>query len=325
MRSIGLDVGRDSAEVAIVGVDGRTRSGGRVRATPEDLAAFARTLGPDDRVVLEATTNTWAIVELLETHAGQVIVSNPLRTRAIADAKTKTDTIDAATLAELLAADYLPAVWQPDAATRALRRRVAARAALVAERTRLRNRIGAVLIRNLVTCPLSDTFGKRGRAWLTTVALPEDEREQVDATLRLLDGLAVEIGQAEAGIARVVVDDVRVRQLLTIPGIGPHTRGRSRGPHRRRAPLQPPEQARGLSRPRSDRAPVGSALLDRTHQPGRPGPHPDAPRRGRPCRGPGPGATASLLRPRGCATGALHRRGGGGPQARRPGLAPAHP
>lgn len=110
MRSIGLDVDRDSAEVAFVGVDGRTRSGGRVRATPEDLAAFARTLGPDDRVVLEATTNTWAIVELLEGHAGQVIVSNPLRTRAIADAKTKTDTIDAATLAELLAADYLPAV-----------------------------------------------------------------------------------------------------------------------------------------------------------------------------------------------------------------------
>jgi len=223
MRSIGLDVGRDSAEVAIVGVDGRTGSGGRIRTTPEDLTAFARTLGPDDRVVLEATTNTWAIVELLEGHAGQVIVSNPLRTRAIADAKTKTDTIDAATLAELLAADYLPAVWQPDAATRALRRRVAARAALVAERTRLRNRIAAVLIRNLVTCPLSDTFGKRGRAWLETVALPEDEREQVDATLRLLDGLAVEVGQAEVGIARVVVDDARVRRLLTIPGIGPHT------------------------------------------------------------------------------------------------------
>lgn len=223
MRSIGLDVGRHSAEVAIVGVDGKTRQGGRIPATPEGLSAFAATLGPDDRVVLEATTNTWAIVELLEAHAGEVIVSNPLRTRAIADAKTKTDTIDAATLAELLAADYLPAVWQPDAATRALRRRVAARAALVAERTRLRNRISAILARNLVTCPLSDAFGKRGRAWLAIVPLPEDEREQVDATLRLLDGLALEIDGAEAGIARVVADDARVRRLLTIPGIGPHT------------------------------------------------------------------------------------------------------
>jgi hypothetical protein len=125
MRSIGLDVGKHVAEVAISEPGQPTRSGGRISATPDSLRAFAATLGPDDQIVLEATTNTWPIVELLEQHAGRVVVSNPLRTRAIADAKAKTDTIDARTLAELLAADYLPMVWQPDPATRALRRRVA--------------------------------------------------------------------------------------------------------------------------------------------------------------------------------------------------------
>lgn len=223
MRSIGLDVGRHLAEVAIAEPGRKTRSGGRIGASPESLRAFARTLGPDDQVVLEATTNTWAIVELLERHAGRVVVSNPLRTRAIADAKTKTDTIDAATLAELLAADYLPTVWQPDPETRALRRRVAGRTALVAERSRLRNRISAVLIRNLVACPWSDPFGVKGRLWLAAVELPADERELVDLTLRLLDGLEAEIGLAEAGIARTVVDDRRVRRLLSIPGIGLQT------------------------------------------------------------------------------------------------------
>ena len=222
MRSIGLDVGKHVAEVAIKEPGGRTRSGGRISATPESLSAFAATLGPDDQVVLEAT-NTWPIVELLERHAGRVVVSNPLRTRAIADAKTKTDTIDAATLAELLAADYLPTVWQPDPETRALRRRVAGRAALVAERTRLRNRIRTVLMRNLVACPWSDPFGRNGGIWLTTVELPADERELIDRTLRLLDGLAAEIGLAEAGIARAVADDRRVRRLLSIPGIGLQT------------------------------------------------------------------------------------------------------
>jgi transposase len=223
MRSIGLDVGKRFAEVAISEPGRGTRSGGRISATPESLRAFAATLGPDDQVVLEATTNTWPIVELLERHAGRVVVSNPLRTRAIADAKTKTDTIDAATLAELLAADYLPTVWQPDPETRALRRRVAGRATLVAERTRLRNRISAVLMRNLVACPWSDPFGRNGRSWLATVELPADERELVDRTLRLLDGLAAEIGLAEAGIARAVADDRRVRRLLSIPGIGLQT------------------------------------------------------------------------------------------------------
>ena len=58
-------------------------------------------------MILEATANTWAIAELLAEHAGRVMMSNPMRTRAIAAAKTKTDQIGAATLAQLLAADYL--------------------------------------------------------------------------------------------------------------------------------------------------------------------------------------------------------------------------
>jgi hypothetical protein len=40
-------------------------------------------------VALEATTNTWPIEELLEPYCGEVVVSNPLRTRAIAEAKIK--------------------------------------------------------------------------------------------------------------------------------------------------------------------------------------------------------------------------------------------
>jgi transposase len=223
MRSIGLDVGRHVAEVAIAEPGLRTRSGGRIGASPESLEAFAATLSADDQVVLEATTNTWAIVELLERHAGRVVVSNPLRTRAIADAKTKTDTIDATTLAELLAADYLPTVWQPEPATRVLRRRVAARIALVAERTRLPNRIQAVLMRNLVSCPWSDAFGAGGRDWLGSVELPGDEREQVDRTLRLLEGLDAEIRlprrASPAGWSRMG----RVRHLLSIPGVGIQT------------------------------------------------------------------------------------------------------
>ena len=44
-----------------------------------------------------------------------------MRTKAIAEAKVKTDKVDAHTLAQLLRVDYLPAVWHPDAATARLR------------------------------------------------------------------------------------------------------------------------------------------------------------------------------------------------------------
>ena len=114
MRYIGLDIHRDFAEGAVVGPGHPVRSWGRVGARLAELRAFAATLRPDDAVALEVTINTWAIAHLLGEHAGRVVVSNTYRTRAIAEAKIKTDKVDAAVLAQLLAADYLPSVWQPD-------------------------------------------------------------------------------------------------------------------------------------------------------------------------------------------------------------------
>jgi hypothetical protein len=44
-------------------------------------------------VALEVTGNTWAIATLLASRAGRVVVSNPAKTRAIAEAKVKTDAV----------------------------------------------------------------------------------------------------------------------------------------------------------------------------------------------------------------------------------------
>ena len=106
-RCIGLDVHRDFAQVAIW-ENGRVSDAGRVPTSPEGLRAFAKTLRAGDKVALEATMNTAAIAAVLAERAGEVVVSNPFKTRAIAEAKIKTDKVDARVLAELLAADYLP-------------------------------------------------------------------------------------------------------------------------------------------------------------------------------------------------------------------------
>src|SRR6202035_2146838 len=67
----------------------------------------------------EATCNTHAIVRVIEPRVARVVVSNPMKTRAIAEAKVKTDKVDAQVLAQLLAADYLPGVWLADEETHA--------------------------------------------------------------------------------------------------------------------------------------------------------------------------------------------------------------
>ena len=59
MRWFGLDVGRSAAEVAVVERGRPTRSLGKIGVSAESRRAFAATLGPDDAVCLEATTNTW--------------------------------------------------------------------------------------------------------------------------------------------------------------------------------------------------------------------------------------------------------------------------
>ena len=125
MRSIALDVHRDFCEVAIKD-GGGVRSAGRLKTSAEELERFARSLGPDDQVALEATGPALRIKGLIEPHVGRVAIANTRRLRAIAEAKVKTDRLDARTLCELLAAGFLPEVWGPAEGTRALRRRVAA-------------------------------------------------------------------------------------------------------------------------------------------------------------------------------------------------------
>jgi transposase len=102
-RCIGLDVHRDFAQVAIW-QDGVVRHAGQIKTTPEELRTFAQSLGPHDEVALEATCNTYAIATLLQRYVGRVVVSNPKKTRAIAEAKVKTDKVDAEIIAQLLAA-----------------------------------------------------------------------------------------------------------------------------------------------------------------------------------------------------------------------------
>ena len=98
MRVIGLDVHRSFAQVAEL-ENGVVRQCGRVDLVRDKVLAFARTLKADDEVVLEATGNTMAIVKLLKPHVGRVVIANPLQVRVIAEAKAKTDRIDAAALA----------------------------------------------------------------------------------------------------------------------------------------------------------------------------------------------------------------------------------
>jgi transposase len=219
LRFIGLDVHRDFCDVAIY-ENGKVRSAGRVASSPEQLGLFAQSLGPDDHVALETTGNALSIARILEPHVGGVLVADTRNVRAMTHAKVKNDRVDAQLLAKLLAAGMLPGTWVCDEQTRVLRRRLARRSQLVRGRTRARNQIHAVVIRNLGgRAPGSDTFGTKGRAWLAALELPADEREMVQSCLREADFLTGELARVDREIARYALGCAEIRRLMTIPGV----------------------------------------------------------------------------------------------------------
>jgi transposase len=218
MRFIALDVHRDFCEVAIA-ERGRVRRAGRVETTPAALLLFAQSLGRDDQVALEATGNALAIARIIEPHVARVVLANPKAVKHTTQA-AKTDKLDARTLVKLLAAGFLPEVWTPDEQTRVLRRRISRRAQLVRQRTREKNQVHAILIRNLKHGPAgSELFGVGGRRWLATLELPADEREMLDACLRGIEFLDAEIAALERALAELVLASPELRRLLTLPGV----------------------------------------------------------------------------------------------------------
>ena len=219
MLFAGLDVHKKEIEAVVLDQSGTLRLRQRLATRRDTLEAFARQHLRDCRVALEATTNCWAIAAILEPHCAQVVVSNPLRTRAIAEAKVKTDRVDALVLAQLLRCDYLPGVWTPDEATRQMRQRSSERANLSADRTRSKNRIHAVLHQRLLQPPMEDLFSKSGRAWLAGLTLDEEGAAALGRNLRQLERIEAELAGLDQQIAEAAYQQPDIKLLVTLPGV----------------------------------------------------------------------------------------------------------
>lgn len=79
------------------------------------LPAFFQGLAPGRRMAIEATGHGWWVVDLAEACGHEGGLSNPKKTRAIADACLKNERVDTDQLLPLLRLGYLPRVWIPPA------------------------------------------------------------------------------------------------------------------------------------------------------------------------------------------------------------------
>lgn len=220
-RYIGLDVHRLTIEACIIDEGGRVLQRASLACTREAIEQFGRSqLTKSDRLAIEATTNTWSVADILRPHVADVVIGNPLRTRVIAEAKVKTDKVDAEVLAQLLRCDFLPSVWQPDPSTRQLRELSGHRTAVVRQQTRLKNRIHSILAQRLIHPPMDDLFRQQGRKWLAALILDAADRLVIDSHMALLVHLEAEEEKLVTELAKLSYPREDVRLIMTLPGVG---------------------------------------------------------------------------------------------------------
>ena len=222
-RFVGMDIHKQYA--VIVGVNREQEVVLRSeRVSMGDLERWCgRHLGKHDGVVIEVTTNTWAVVEMLERYAGQVVVANPYKTKLIAEAQIKNDKVDARALACLLAANFISEVWIPSPQVRQWRQLARHRGRLRKQCTQAKNQLHHLLQTHNLQSPERDLFSAAGRDWLTHQKLPQVEQLILRQLLARIEFSEKQIQECERQIARLAQDDPRIARLMQITGVGLYT------------------------------------------------------------------------------------------------------
>ena len=222
---IGVDYHRKYSYMTVMDEKGKIIDQRQVANNAEAVKVFLNRAGVngESAAVMEATRNWTVMHDWLEELVDEVHLAHPLKVKAIAEAKIKTDKIDAGILAHLLRSDLLPEAYVPAAAAREARNVLRQRMFFVRVRTMIKNRIWGLLDRypDLVDSrPCKELFSKQGLAWMETLSLKERDREMLEENLKLYHALEERISRSELLVQKMSDGDSRVELLRTIPGIG---------------------------------------------------------------------------------------------------------
>jgi len=227
MVHVGLDLHHRNSFVRALTEAGELVPGRRVgHDHMEQLWEYLGQFGDQPkRVVFEATANArWMYRLLKQDPTIEPVAVTPHKVRIIAETVAKTDQIDATVLATLSRMDALPRAFLPDEELEQLREMVRYRGVLVRLRTRAKNLVNGVLVRQGLLRPYGNIFGTLGRRWLLEVSLPPVMRLQVDQWLEMIDVYEAKIQLAEEKLYQELARQERwapdVRILTSAPAVG---------------------------------------------------------------------------------------------------------
>jgi len=224
VRYVGVDIGKWRCRAAVMNPEGVLIDEFAFNNDAEGIRDLASRLTTEDRVVMESTGSVWTnLYDALDERKVPVVLANPLKTRAIASARIKTDKVDARILAHLLRGDLVAECYVPPRDLREIRALVRHRASLVRARTTVKNRVHAIVDQHGLRCEYSDLFGKRSLEWLRSLDLGALDRLMLDNHLGQVESLNGQIRRVDEEIRRRASLDEDVRLLLSLTGVDIYT------------------------------------------------------------------------------------------------------
>jgi transposase len=201
--------------------DGKILVERTVATTSEEIRKFIISLGKERSInlVMEPLSQWYFYADFIEALGVKVTLAHPLKVKAIATAKVKTDKIDARTLAHLLRADLIPPAYYAPKQVREWKELSRGRGSLINLQTQVKNKIHAILFRNALIYPRTTLFSKQGRKWMESLELNHVFKAHLASNLAMLDSLSKEISILEKKIKETVIENKEMKLLRTIPGI----------------------------------------------------------------------------------------------------------
>lgn len=217
-----MDLHKNTSTFCVKTYGGNVVVSTKVQTDKNDITRFIKTIkGKSGNIslVLEPVSQWYYYADMIEKLGVDVRLAHPMRVKAIAAARIKTDKIDAAVLADLLRANLLPEAYFSPKHVRGWKEQCRFRASIIRLRAQTKNKVHAILFKHALRHKFTDLFGRGGRNWLASLKLPEPYQTNLDRYLQLIDEFGVMIKECEREIETTIKSHPQADLLVTIPAI----------------------------------------------------------------------------------------------------------
>lgn len=216
MKYIGVDIHKEFCVATEMDKEGNIVRQNKIDTSKESLRKYFSSI--DKGKVAIESTGVWEwIYETINGMGFDVKLVNPVKARAIAEAKIKTDKIDSTILAHLLRSNLIPEVYVGNKEMRELKRVVNERLFLKKQIIQIKNRIYSELLRKGIKYE-GNIFTKNGRKYLRDLGIKSINRE-----INILESVEKELRLVNNELMKYYENNEDAKLLTTIPGVGYYT------------------------------------------------------------------------------------------------------